>query len=59
MYQKDLIRSLWKSAGLYEENDLQLQQVLKSLDDRRAVASHLSGPPAAAPNEASPPSPAN
>jgi hypothetical protein len=33
MYQKDLIRNLWKSAGLYDENDLQLQQFLKSLDD--------------------------
>jgi hypothetical protein len=33
MYQKDLIRSVWKSAGLYDENDSKLQQFLKSLDD--------------------------
>ena len=33
MYQKDFIRNLWKSAGLYDENDSQLQQFLKSLDD--------------------------
>jgi len=33
MYQKDLIRSIWKSAGLYDENDSKLQQFLKLLDD--------------------------
>jgi hypothetical protein len=33
MYQKDLIRSAWKSAGLYDENDSKLQQFLKMLDD--------------------------
>ena len=33
MYQKDLIRSAWKSAGLYDENDSKLQQFLKLLDD--------------------------
>jgi len=33
MYQKDLIRSVWKSAGLYDENDSKLQQFLKLLED--------------------------
>jgi len=33
MYQKDLIRNVWKSAGLYDENDSKLQQFLKLLDD--------------------------
>jgi hypothetical protein len=33
MYQKDLIRSVWKSAGLYDEKDSKLQQFLKLLDD--------------------------
>ena len=33
MYQKDLIRSAWMSAGLYDENDSKLQQFLKLLDD--------------------------
>lgn len=33
MYQKDLVRSAWKAAGLYDENDSKLQQFLKQLDD--------------------------
>jgi hypothetical protein len=33
MYQKDLVKSAWKSAGIYDENDSKLQQFLKMLDD--------------------------
>ncbi len=33
MYQKDFIRTAWKSAGLYDENDAKLQQFLRMLDD--------------------------
>ena len=33
MYQKDYVRSLWKAAGLYDENDAKLQQFLKLLDE--------------------------
>lgn len=33
MYQKDLVRTAWKSAGLYDENDAKLQQFLAMLDD--------------------------
>jgi hypothetical protein len=33
MYQKDLVRGAWKSAGLYDINDAKLQQFLKLLDD--------------------------
>ena len=33
MHQKDLIRSAWKAAGLYDEGDTKLEQFLKMLDD--------------------------
>jgi hypothetical protein len=33
MYQKDYVRSVWKAAGLYDENDAKLQQFLKLLDE--------------------------
>jgi len=33
MYQRDLVRDAWKSAGLYDESDPKLQQFLALLDD--------------------------
>jgi hypothetical protein len=42
MYQKDFIRSAWKSAGLYDENDAKLQQFLKMLDDPTQCWSELT-----------------
>jgi hypothetical protein len=33
MYQKDLVRSAWQAAGLYDDKDAKLQQFLKLLDD--------------------------
>lgn len=33
MHQKDLIRSAWMSAGLYDEDDPKLRQFLDQLDD--------------------------
>ncbi len=41
MYQKDLIRNAWKSAGLYDENDAKLQQFLQLLDDPAQCWSEL------------------
>jgi len=42
MYQKDLIRSAWKSAGLYDEKDSKLQQFLGMLDDPTQCWNELS-----------------
>ena len=33
MYQKDLVRDAWKSAGLYDEDDPKLRQFLDLLED--------------------------
>ena len=33
MHQKDLIRKIWKTAGLYDEPDAKLQQFLHLLDE--------------------------
>jgi hypothetical protein len=33
MYQKDLVRDAWKSAGLYEEDDPMLRQFLDLLEE--------------------------
>jgi hypothetical protein len=33
MYQKDVVRSAWKAAGFYDENDSKLAQFMKLLDD--------------------------
>jgi len=41
MYQKDLVRNAWKSAGLYDENDPKLQQFLQLLDDPAQCWSEL------------------
>jgi hypothetical protein len=41
MYQKDLVRNAWKSAGLYDQNDAKLQQFLQLLDDPAQCWSEL------------------
>jgi hypothetical protein len=41
MYQKDLVRDAWKTAGLYDENDAKLQQFLQLLDDPAQCWSEL------------------
>ncbi|MGB6986735.1 MAG: hypothetical protein WBD74_12245, partial [Candidatus Aquilonibacter sp.] len=33
MHQKDVVRSAWKAAGFYDENDSKLAQFIKALDD--------------------------
>ncbi|HTV91915.1 MAG TPA: hypothetical protein VMG98_04275 [Verrucomicrobiae bacterium] len=33
MHQKDAVRSAWKAAGFYDENDLKLAQFMTLLDD--------------------------
>lgn len=41
MHQKDVVRSAWKSADLYEEEDPKLQQFLELLDDPTQCWSEL------------------